>query len=501
MASRPDSNMNDFLRLDLPWGEVREWHNHICQSCDNIIALCTDLLVPDLKPEEGMSDIPALRVLTMLLENKNACKFVGTPGSKPVKIPTGTDMSSKAELMRWGHRVFYHASAFRDGFRLREKVDSSADVKKYLGILEFMGDRFSSEFPVIPTTIVDLKQELWSSDSHMRFARFHSTYSDPVLYASLHYLKQHKNELEAASRPVEFLIGIVRDVLTQFMKSVGDVSASPAVDDDANLWWAHCELLRHEGGNYSVNGNSGYQAAAEVCRTLIEKCSHMKTLDPTQAIHETPPEVYGMLRTRLYVLKNCIDIASEIPADVDPDLSRLLTDFAQEQFQAVKTKELSNLYFMGVSLQVSSTAMSYYERFVAGTLGKKEAGIPVDAQCPDEVSSDGKPKSKAWSLGGGVFEVVFPDKSNVKFALDNNFGRLLEALVDCGGAATANQLTKLTKIESPGKDLGRGRRNPKYAALRPHVIMAVRKDSGGYKVTIEKKENPEKGTDEEGYAS
>lgn len=471
--------MTNYLRLDLQWDEVRAWHASVCKQCDAAIVACSTVLKKLLKDGQKIENLYSLEILRSLLENDSTCRFFGTPDSKPITLPYGDDLSSHIERQQWGRRTYCHAAAFRRGFECRKMVEHLEKVPRRLERLQILEDRFATEFKGSIPSFENFKEAMRHCPAPQVFADFTLSHVDPTLHSSLIYLS--RTELTKSTDLLAFLMDNVRTVLARLMIANLEVEMKPPIIDDAHLWWGHYELLKREGKKYSVNGKSGYSVAAEVCRKLVYKdCRFFAFPKRDVAIHEIPPDVYGIKRTRLLIVMNCINIASIMPVDADPELPELLSDCIMQHFEAITGFDLSSLYHMGIALQASSTAMLYYEKFIEDDAKTQKQIETADA--------DGKLKSDVWLLDSGGFRVKYFNGKIDTIAMDKheNLFRIIKALLDHNYAATKGQLTVLTGIKDPGRCLKRALKNPAYHALRPHITLPGRRGKGGYKTTIKR---------------
>jgi hypothetical protein len=490
--------MTNYLPLSLQWDEVKAWHASVCERCDAAISECSAVLKKLRKDGQKTESLHPHDILKSLLENDSTCHFFGTPGSKSIILPDGTDFPSYIQRQHWGRRMYCYAKELRRGFEHWKIVEHSSGVLRRLETLQLLEDRFATEFKGSIPPVENFKEAMRHCPDPRVFADFTLSHVDPTLHSSLIYL--NRAELNKSGDLLDFLFGNVRTFLTRLMVANTDVGMKPPVVDDAHLWWGHYELLKREGEKYSVEKESGYYMAAKVCHRLIYKDSRFFTYPKRDvAIQEIPPDVYGAKRTHLLIMMYGIKIAMLMPTDVYPDLPTLLSKCMIQHFELLKDFDLASMYHLGLALQTSSSAMLYYKTFIENgadtkkqMIDKKGRSVSADKETTKK-HANSEPNTKVWLLDNGVFLIEFPDGRTKKIAMDvdSNFIMIVDALINHHGAAMKGQLTELTGVNDPGRCLKRTLDNPAYQALRPHVELPGKKGEGGYKTTIKKKQDAE----------
>ncbi|PHS12926.1 MAG: hypothetical protein COA78_07800 [Blastopirellula sp.] len=489
------------LLLDLPWNEIEEWHAKMCDNCNVAITVCSDVLKKLLKDDQTIEQLEPLEILRALLENKTTCNLFGTPEGNPVVLPRGSDFSSEAERQRWGRRVHFHLQALCHGINNWEKIGRSEENLRQIEMIQILEDRFATVFDQCLPSVEELKRAMRPHANHRIFTHFIRSQIDPILYSSLFYL--NRKELRISTDLSNYLVNNVKETLLQVLPYKERRKISPPINDDANLWWGQYELIKREGENYQVGEYTGYAGAAKVCWQLVYKSDRIcKSPSEELAIHENPPEVYGQKRTKLLMIIHCINLSKLMPSKADPKLSQRLSDFISRIINAELEYAFYSMHYLGLGLQVSSVMKLYHQEFIENRVikttvmvDKTEGTITGDKQTEqyhvDGQEVNSKPESKAWSLGNGVFEIVFPDKTVEMLKIDTKFSTVIEELIALGGVATQKDLEENEDISNPGKCLQRGLNNSAYKALHPHITMAGSKNGGGYRTTIQSRVDKE----------
>ncbi len=381
--------MTSCIVLDLPWKEIEKWHGSICKACDKSLREC-EVLFGDRPPDE---------VLAQLLQDPNNCRYLGRPDPLALTIPQEPDEFYKGERRLWGRRADYYIRAMVTGYRDRSKLENTSfvdeTIRKLSGVLEGLG----AAFPSLMASDEDLSQALQSHPKLVEvLTRFFVSNIDPILYSCLTYLQKldRYREKQTYESLRAILIDYIQRELERFLDPLDTASTQRPYSDESTVWWGISALIRRQGELFEVGQEKGYLGAARLCRRLIG--------DPARGLispHDDPKrwaeatwEVCNHVRTRLFVLLNCVNIAEDMPSDVDSELNNMLSQVVSENFRKVRgaTSIRSHFYFLGVALQVSCRLMEYLDSIAASaaTRTADQAWFSPDGLPPAYFLSDDK---------------------------------------------------------------------------------------------------------------
>ncbi len=210
-----------------------------------------------------------------------------------------------------------------------------------------MANTLNAAFPVSHSG----QQALLPSLERRRdLSNYYNTYLDPHLFSALLIAKNHSN---LDNRHKDILNEIIIDEI-QLCFDSGTVDFF--ITDESTLWWALSYLLSVKKEKFNIKvGNKQYEdidGALELCRRLI---NGYDVIYPTYDVSkiEITPEIYGEIRTRLLIIKNCIDILETIGTKADNDFlhSHISNQFIKVLYDKTKIK---HMYHIGLSLEICS---------------------------------------------------------------------------------------------------------------------------------------------------
>ncbi len=264
----------------------------------------------------------------------------------------------------WGRRCAYYMSIFSSGIRAGTKAFGNATSirKELVEIVAHQAKSLKSAYS--RCNVRSLTPEL-SLKERGDIAPFHQTYLDPVLFSSLLMLAQHKmGDVDLSTRSIGILQKNVVKELLLYTRNGESIIFSIA--DESTIWWAISYLIKSIETNQLVSGaeSPSVQELLSICRTLIERRDILYP-ENVLALKEATPEIYGEIRTRMLIAKNCISILGDTSSDNFLTASATLWPHLDEQLRVITRSEeyLSHIYFLGLGLELTSDFHVLLERF------------------------------------------------------------------------------------------------------------------------------------------
>ncbi len=451
-------------RIVIPFAQdiVAQWHFDVATACESLGEGISDLF-----PLEKAEDI-----LEKCLEESGISCYFSLPANAPIRLPkkmADEDVSLTSERQRWSRKVIYYLTLLEEGLSSHEKINHFAiDAISSKGVGDVIG-KLKGETP----TALGLPEELAASVTpqmnYGAFSNFFVSYIDPLLYTCLVSLNILNADTERASEPSHAQRVILEEISKEVNRCICELpnmqTGQRPFADEANLWWGIRELLYRSPSIFSIGESSGEEALAKACRMLIGEDAARDSYSPEKnprRLRDITPEIYDERRTKLFVLKNCLDIADRLPCDADTVLQTMLPEFAMQQFDRVANaaRVEGNLYRLGLALFVSSRVMEY----VANT----ERHPHEPTMGIERIFEDG-----TFFIG------------NTQVPLPGGQDFFLRWLAKTQGGATVSEIRKHTKEKWPHKMVDRIHKTIETAlGYRRKVISKAGTAGEKYKTTV-----------------
>ena len=261
----------------------------------------------------------------------------------------------------WGRRCSYYISNLFTGLRSASRFrHGTKDLEHLVAQLAQIEKTLSACFKRQWEVHSSPEKSLLSRGD---IANFHITYLEPALFSSLYLLQRNRREKHSWDQRAEAILWrLIRDEVAKSTTS-GDGKSEHMVDE-STVWWGYIELLKQDRKAFKLGRHSGWRGAIQVCRNLIHtNGGAMRWPTPAEVKHEATPEVYGQVRTRILVTKNCIELASIVPSRSLKPISCDLSEFAEEQITLISgdlAQEVQrHVYLTGLALDLSTSALVF----------------------------------------------------------------------------------------------------------------------------------------------
>lgn len=328
-------------KLNMSHLKLDKWHNELFEKGKTLANKCISYLNNDPK-----NTIKKILLDSDLKKNLGAQSFNIFFPQEEVE----DDYLYKWYLNWWGRRCGIYFSSLAQGFECKVNIHrNNPKLKKISKNLRNLSNDFINMYKQELPPGMSIERSL---KERQDIACHHITYIDPILFSALYILNTRRDFLSDSA--IEMLYDIIKREIDLYTSSGEKITY---IIDESTLWWGLNQLIKKYNDKFKLGKYCGYKGFIKICKNLIE--------DPTRNVHfptqtvakaEATPEIYGEARTRLLILKNCMEIANNVPDKSWENDSSFFIEFIYNNLlQTVNNNNIRNhIYLIGISIEVTS---------------------------------------------------------------------------------------------------------------------------------------------------
>jgi len=340
--------MQTSYSIDLPQKEIADWHGRLLQkanqSADILLNIC------------GASD--AHESVKKLVGDPKISALLGAPPNG-IRLENGHHCDYERWLFNlWGRRCSYYLSSLIDGLIAAQKINQTSELKSLIKDLETPKKRLAEHFKSWVYAQVTPESSLIKRHD---IANFHVTYLDPVLFSSLYYLNRFRNDghLQDKAKAMDKLWRLIKREVSLSTNSGN--KTSDQVLDESTVWWGFFELVERDQIDFHLGKFERWKGVADICKNLMNSnYGGLRFPLEAETLREATPEIYGQIRTRTLIAKNCLGLVRLVPPKELAGIRGEFSNYIGSHINYVigGFEQVSNhLSWIGINLELSSNAM------------------------------------------------------------------------------------------------------------------------------------------------
>ncbi len=285
----------------------------------------------------------------------------------------------------WGRRCYYYLSSLIAGLKSARRVKCSAAG----GIADVLSklDESTRSLQVFKRSWAPYIKPENTFTTRRDFANCMVSSLDPVLYSTLCVLKKARNgNIRIPDSTIKSILNEIR-LEVEYLTIEGKGKRDSIVDE-STLFWGFNEVVQTFGSNFRIGHYRDWHGATAVWENLMTADDgEPRFPSENEAFSESTHEIYGELRTRILILRNCINLIEVIPAKSIHRIQKTTKDYMSSHFSWVINEfaAMPHMCLLGLALDLSSNTLH------AATVKKPSATACGDEQVfayPNEQTND-----------------------------------------------------------------------------------------------------------------